>query len=158
MTGENFHRWKNKVKFWLMSMGLWWVIHPMRPLMVPQATTFPTTSDSTVDCILTLLANNVYDIYMNYKDPAKLWDVLERKYTISADGHLMYICEQLFDFSIDPTKSIVTQAHVFQLMPREIASLGCPLLDRVVAADIIFKLPTSWRDIATSLKHKREDI
>jgi hypothetical protein len=27
-----------------------------------------------------------------------------------------------------------------------------------VAADIIAKLPTSWRDFATSLKHKREDI
>jgi hypothetical protein len=27
---KNFHHWQNKVKFWLMSMGLWWVIHPMK--------------------------------------------------------------------------------------------------------------------------------
>jgi hypothetical protein len=33
--GENVHRWQNKVRFWLMSMGLWWVIHPMMPLTVP---------------------------------------------------------------------------------------------------------------------------
>jgi hypothetical protein len=87
-----------------------------------------------------------------------LWDALERKYTVSEDGHLLYICEQLFDFSIDAAKSIVTQAHEFLLLAREIASLGCPIADRFVAEGIIVKLPTSWRDFATSLKQKREDI
>ena len=29
---------------------------------------------------------------------------------------------------------------------------------RFVAAGIIAKLPASWRDFATTLKHKREDI
>jgi hypothetical protein len=32
------------------------------------------------------------------------------------------------------------------------------LLDRFVAAGIIAKLPASWRDFATTLKYKREDI
>jgi hypothetical protein len=76
-----------------MSMVLWWVIHPMMPLMVPQTDVFPTACDSVLGYILTLLADNLYDIYMDYKDPAELWDVLERKYAISKDGHLLYICE-----------------------------------------------------------------
>jgi hypothetical protein len=63
--GENFHRWQNKVKFWLMSMGLWWVIHPMMPLAVPQTAAFPVAHDSALSCILTLLANNLYGIYMD---------------------------------------------------------------------------------------------
>jgi hypothetical protein len=95
---------------------------------------------------------------MNYKDPTELWDALEHKYVVSKDGRLLYICEQLFDFSIDTVKSIVTQAHEFQLLAGEIASLGCHIPDGVVAASIIAKLPTSWRDFATSLKHRREDI
>jgi hypothetical protein len=156
--GETFHRCQNKVKFWLMSMGLWWIIHPMICLTVPQATAYPTACDFALGCILTLLADNLYDIYMDYKDPNKLWDALERKYAFSEDGHLLYICEQLFDFSINAAKSIVTQAHEFLLLAREIASLGCPIPDRVLAAGIIAKLPTSWRDFATCLKHKREDI
>ena len=44
------------------------------------------------------------------------------------------------------------------LLVGEIASLGCPLPDRFVVAGIIAKLPASWRDFATTLKHKREDI
>jgi hypothetical protein len=156
--GENFRCWQNKVKFWLMSMGLWWVIHPMMPLMIPQAAAYPTPRDSAFGCLLTLLVDNLYDIYMDYKDLTELWDALECKYDVSEDGRLLYICEQLFEFSIDAAKSIVTQAHEFQLLTGEIASLGCPITDRVVASGIIAKLPTSWRDFATSLKHKREDI
>jgi hypothetical protein len=125
-----------------MSIGLWWVIHPMIPLMVRRAASYPTAPDSTHGCILTLLADNLYDIYVDYKDPTSL----------------LYICGQLFDFSIDAAKSIVIQAHKFQLLAREIASVGCPIPDRVVVVGIIPKLPTSWRDFATSLKHKREHI
>jgi hypothetical protein len=90
----------------------------MMPLTVPQTIAFPTARDSTFGCILTLLTYNLYDIYMDYKDPTELWDALECKYAISKDGRLLYICEQLFDFSIDATKSIVTQAHEFQLLAR----------------------------------------
>jgi hypothetical protein len=126
---ENYHCWQNKVKFWLMSMGLWWVIHPMMPLMVTQAAAYPTACDSALGCILTLLAGNLYGIYMDYKDPIELWDALEHKYAVSQDGRLLYICEQLFNFSIDAAKSIVTQAYEFQLLAGEIASLRCLIYD-----------------------------
>jgi hypothetical protein len=132
-SGENFHRSQNKIKFWLMSMGLWWVIHPMMQLMVPQTATYPATCDSALSCFLTLLADNLYDIYMDYKDLTELWDALEHKYAVSKGGRRLYICEQLFDFSIDAAKSIVMQDHEFQLLAGEIASLGCPIPDRVVA-------------------------
>jgi hypothetical protein len=52
---------------------------------------------------------------MDYKDPTELWDALECKYAVSKDGHLLYICEQLFDFSINAAKSIVMQAICEQL-------------------------------------------
>jgi hypothetical protein len=64
--GENFHRWQTKIKFWLMSMGLWWVIHPMMPLTVPQTVAFPTASDSALGCILTLLADNLYGLQRSH--------------------------------------------------------------------------------------------
>jgi hypothetical protein len=80
---------------------------------------------------------------MDYKDPTELWDALERKYAVSEDIFLLYISEQLFDFGIDAAKCIVMHAHEFQLLPREIESLGCPIPDRVVVAGIIAKLPTS---------------
>lgn len=157
-AGHNFHRWQTRVKFWLMSMGLWWLIHPVMSFTVDQTDSFPSASDTAVGCILTLLSDQLYDLYMDYTNPTELWDALERKYAVSEGGRLVYSYEKFYDYNIDAAKSIVAQAHELQLLVGEIASLGCLLPDGVVAAGIIAKLPASWRDFVTSLKHKREYI
>ena len=143
-----------RVNFWLMYMGLWWVIHPVMPFTVEQTAAFVGDSDTTLGCILSLLSDQLYDLYMDYTNPTELWDALERKYAVLEDGRLLYTCEQFYDYIIDAAKSIVAQAHKMQLLVGEIASLGYPLPDRFVAAGIISKLPASWRDFATTLKHK----
>ena len=105
--GENFRRWQTEVKFWLMSMGLWWVIHLVMPFTVEQANTFHTTSNSALGCILNLLVDNLYDLYMDYTNPTELWDALERKFVVSEAGHLLYTCEQFYGYNIDAARSIV---------------------------------------------------
>jgi hypothetical protein len=45
-----------------------------------------------------------------------------------------------------------------QLLAGEIAYLGSALPNMFVAAAIILEPLVSWRDFATSLKHRREDI
>jgi len=68
---------------------------------------------------------------------------MECKFVVSEAGRLLYTCENFYDYSIDATKSIVTQAHEMQLLAGEIASLGCALPDRFVAVGIIAKLPAT---------------
>ena len=34
--GENFRRWQTWAKFWLVSLGLWWVIYPVFPITEEQ--------------------------------------------------------------------------------------------------------------------------
>ena len=99
-------------------------------------------SDKALGCILSLLSDQLYDLYMDYTNPTELWDAQMRKFTVSEGGHLLYTCEQFYDFSVDAAKSIV-EAHEMLLLVGEIASLGCPLSDRFVAAGIIAKLPAS---------------
>jgi hypothetical protein len=52
-------------------------------------------------------------------------------------------------------KSVVTQAHEIQWMVKELALLKIVVPNEFVAGDIIAKLPPSWRDFITALKHKR---
>jgi len=35
----------------------------------------------------------LYDLYMDYTNPTELWDALERKFTVSEGGRLLYTCE-----------------------------------------------------------------
>jgi hypothetical protein len=53
---------------------------------------------------------------------------------------------------------VVQQAHEIQCIAKELELLKCALLNKFVAGCIIAKLPPSWRNFATTLKHKRHEI
>ncbi|KAK1670135.1 hypothetical protein QYE76_058294 [Lolium multiflorum] len=55
-------------------------------------------------------------------------------------------------------RSVVEQAHEIQCIAKEVELLKCALPDKFVAGCIIAKLPPSWRNFATTLKHKRQEI
>jgi hypothetical protein len=52
-------------------------------------------------------------------------------------------------------KSVVKQAHEIRCIVKELALLKIVDLDKFVVGGIIVKLPPSWRDFVTTLKHKR---
>src|SRR6185436_10656178 len=93
----NFRRWQTRVKFLLMSMELWWVIHPVMPFTVEQTAAFAGDSDKALGCILSLLSDQLYDLYIDYTNSTELWDAQMRKFTVSEGGHLLYTCEQFYD-------------------------------------------------------------
>jgi hypothetical protein len=54
--------------------------------------------------------------------------------------------------------SVVEQAHEVQSLAKELEQFPCVLPDKFVAGGIIAKLPPSWKDFSTSLKHKRKQF
>jgi hypothetical protein len=52
-------------------------------------------------------------------------------------------------------KSVVTQAHEIQCMVKELGLRKIVVPDEFVPGGIIAKLPPSWRDFTTTLKHKK---
>jgi hypothetical protein len=53
---------------------------------------------------------------------------------------------------------VVEQAHEIQMLAKELENNNCVLPDKFVAGGIIAKLPPTWRDYATSLKHRRQQF
>ena len=53
---------------------------------------------------------------------------------------------------------VVEQDHEFLLIVRELEQLGHFLPGKFVVGGIIAKLPSTWRNFATALKHKRQKI
>jgi hypothetical protein len=43
-------------------------------------------------------------------------------------------------------------------LPKELKLLKCALPDKFMVGCIIAKLPPSWRNFATALKHRRQEI
>jgi hypothetical protein len=63
--------------------------------------------------------------------------------------------EQLYDYKMVENPFIVEQAHEIQALAKKLELFPCVLPNKFMANGIIAKLPSSWRDFATSLKHKR---
>jgi hypothetical protein len=87
-----------------------------------------------------------------------LWDALTTKYGASDAGSDMYIMESFHDYRMNDNRSIVEQAHEIQCIAKELDHLKIVLPDRFVVGCIIAKLPSTWRNFVTSLKHKRQEI
>ena len=105
--------------------------------------------------LLSVLGENIVDAYASIDNGKDMWDALEAKFGVSDAGTELYIMEQFYDYRMTEERSVVEQAHEIQSFARELEHFSCMLPDKFVAGGIITKLPPSWRNFATLLKHKR---
>jgi hypothetical protein len=96
--------------------------------------------------------------YISFPSGKDLWDAFEAKFGVSNTGSELYLMEQLFDYKMVMNRSVVEQAHEIQAMAKELELFPCSLPDKFVAGSIIAKLPPSWKNFATSLKHKIQEF
>jgi hypothetical protein len=96
--------------------------------------------------------------YISCTSGKELCDALEAKFGVSDARSELYLMEQLYDYKMVENRSIVEQAHKIQVLAKELKLFPCLLPNKFVVGGIIAKLPPSWRDFATSLKHKRQEL
>jgi hypothetical protein len=109
--GDNFKRWQTRVKFWLMSMKIWWVIFPVLLLTEEQHREYKLENTTCIGCLLSLLSDQLCDIYMHHTSARELWDALDRRYVESDAGHELYVNDQYHEYKMVDDRSIVEQAH-----------------------------------------------
>ena len=80
------------------------------------------------------------------------------KYDATDAGSELYIMESFHDYKMVNNCSVVEQAHEVQVLVKELELLKCPIPDKFVAGCIIAKLPSSWKNFATALKHRRYQL
>jgi hypothetical protein len=105
--------------------------------------------------VVRVLAETLQNTYLHYRTTKEMSDTLTTEYGGSDASTELYINEQYHDYHMVNRKSVVTQAHEMQCMVKELRLLKIVVPDEFVAGGIIAKLPLSWRDFATALKHKR---
>jgi hypothetical protein len=108
--------------------------------------------------VIDTLTNKYVDSYLMCTSAKELWDALDEKFSVFYVGSEQYIIEELFDYKMVENRPIVEQAHEIQALDKELRQFPCVLPDKFVAGGIIAKLPPSWADFATTLKHKRQEF
>ena len=108
--------------------------------------------------LLSVLDDSIVKSYMSFDTGKDMWDALEAKFGASDAGSELYVMEQFYDYKMTDERSVVQQAHEIQSLAKELEHFKCNLPDKFVAGGIIAKLPSSWSNFATSLKHKRQEF
>ena len=107
---------------------------------------------------LNVLGDKLVDAYLHICNAKEPWDALDAKFGATDAGGELYAMDQFNDYNMVENRSIVEQAHELQIMAKELELLKCVLPDKFVAGCIVAKLPPSWRNFATSLKHQRHEL
>jgi hypothetical protein len=105
--GNHFKRWQTQAKFWLMSMKVWWVINPVLPLTEEQNRAFELDNSICLRCILSLLSDQLCDIYMKYGVSREVWEALDRKYAESDAGRELYVNDPYHEYNMVDDRSVV---------------------------------------------------
>jgi hypothetical protein len=156
-TGANFKRWQMRVALWLTTINVFYVYEgkPKGEISLENEKEYSKANTIFCGVLVEILVESLQDMYLRYKIAKEMWDTLNTKYGGSYAGIEQYIIEQYHDYQMVDRKSVVTQAHEIQCMVKELGFLKIVIPDEFVARGIIAKLPPSWRDFATALKHKR---
>ena len=134
-------------------MNVFWVsgVSPTVAIAPEQENAFREATTIFLGAVLTVIGDKLVDAYLHMRVAKNLWDALEAKCEL-------YAMEQFYDYKMVDDHSVLDQAHEIQCIAKELELLKCELPDKFVAGCIIAKLPPSWRNFATSLKHLRREF
>uniref|UniRef100_A0ACD5X409 Uncharacterized protein n=1 Tax=Avena sativa TaxID=4498 RepID=A0ACD5X409_AVESA len=158
--GVNYKRLRARAVLWFQSMSCYNAIYGASEgeLNPAQEEAFQKLDTTFKAVLISILGDNIVDSYLSFSNGKDMWDALERKFGVSDAGSELYVMEQFYDYKMVDDRSIVEQAHEIQSLARELENFTCVLPDKFVVGGIIAKLPQSWRNFATSLKHKRQEF
>nr|AAU44091.1 putative polyprotein [Oryza sativa Japonica Group] len=151
--GSNYKRWKARALLWLTGMQCFYVSRGKRsepPLSPEEEAKFEASDCLFRGALISVLADNIVDMYMHMLSGKDMWDALE--------ASSEFLTPALYDYKMVDDRSVVEQAHEIQMLAKELENNNCELPDKFVAGGIIAKLPPFWSDFATSLKHKRQEF
>ena len=158
-TGTYFKRWQTKTTLWLTAMNVFWVTGVSTGTIAPeQEKAFKEATVVFLGAVLSVIGDKLVDAYLHVHVAKDLWEALESKFGAADAGSEMYIIEQFHDYKMVENRPVLEQAHEIICIVKELELLKCELPGKFVAGCIIAKLPNSWRNFATTLKHQRREF
>ncbi|OMO97119.1 Integrase, catalytic core [Corchorus capsularis] len=156
--GTNFTRWKDKIRFLLSAVKVYYVLDENLPAL-PAATPDDTDEqraerqnreDDMMTCrglILNSLTDRLYDLYSTLQTPREIWTALETKYQNEKRGTDKFLALNYFDFKMTDDKPVMDQIHELQIMTHLQIECETRIRDEKMSKD---------KDAAESSKNKSQ--
>nr|AAL31045.1 putative polyprotein [Oryza sativa Japonica Group] len=107
--GSNYKRCKARALLWLTAMQCFYVSRGKRsepPLSPEEEAKFEASDCLFCGALISVLADNIVDVYMHMPSEKDMWDALEAKFGVSDAGSELYVMEQFYDYKIVDDRSV----------------------------------------------------
>nr|XP_027100885.1 uncharacterized protein LOC113720045 [Coffea arabica] len=163
----NFTRWKDKLLFLLMELGVAYLLADNLP-KIPEPSdgesdeikaSHKKREEDEVRCrgfILNALSDRLYDLFRSLKSPQEIWKALENKYMSEKQGTDRFFTMKFFEFQMLDNKSVMNQVDELLLLVSRLKDLSIEVSDQLQVGAVIAKLPSTWNDYWKKLLHTPE--
>ena len=167
--GTNYTRWKDKMKFLLTTLKVYYVLDPnlqSLPAATPEDTEElkaerKNREEDEVTCrglILNSLTDRLYDLYSPYQTPKEIWNAVDTKYQNEKKGTDKFLALNYFDFKMTDDKPVMDQVHELQILVSRLKDLEVVIPDALQIGAILSKLPPSWNNYRKKILQQSETL
>ena len=143
-TGQNFLRWQERVSTLLDMYGIALALTTSKP----DSTTVTKQVDDWIHAnkvcrhtLLSVLSNDLFDVYASYKNVKDIWDSLILKYTAEDIVRKRFIIANYYRWEMIEGKDIKIQINEYHKLIEDIKTGSIKLPDEFVSELLIEKLP-----------------
>ncbi|KAL8171985.1 hypothetical protein V2J09_023789 [Rumex salicifolius] len=108
--------------------------------------------------ILRHLSEKLFDIYVNYDSTKEIWDNLKRRYGAEDEGKKQFVTSRWNSFQMKDDLPILDQLHKYETIVSKIQAEGISMDELLAAYVLVDKLPPSWSDYTSKLKHDKKKL
>jgi hypothetical protein len=124
--GKNFLIWKTKMELWLTAMSCYHAAEGKPANLSPEdEAKFKADDNLFRGAVITTLDTKFQKSYIILPTEKELWDTLVGKFGVTDAGSELYLMEQLYDYKMVENRSVVEQAHEFQVLAKELELFPC---------------------------------
>jgi len=160
-TGQNFLCWQERVSTLLDMYGVSFALTTSKPDSITTAKQVDDWIHANKVCrhtLLSVLSNDLFDIYASYKNAKDIWDCFILRYTAEDIIRQRFIISSYYRWEMIEGKDIKIQINEYHKLIEDIKTESITLPDEFVSELLIEKLPQSWTDYKQQLKHKHKQM
>lgn len=104
------------------------------------------------------LDDTLYNVYIWKRIAKELWESSEQKYKTDDAGTKKFVIGLFLEYQMVDSKTVMSQVQELQIILSDNLAEGMILSETFQVAAIIEKLPSTWKDFKSYLKHKRKEM
>ena len=160
-TDQNFRRWQERVSTLLDMYGVALALTTAKPdSTTPTKQVDDWIHANKVCChtLLSVLSNDLFDVYASYKNAKVIWDSLILKYIVEDIVLQRFVIANYYRWEMIEGKDIKIQINEYHKLIEDIKNESITLPNEFVFELLIEKLLQSWTNYKQQLKHRQKQM